>query len=210
MPITLGTQLIEVRDLVIGYNRQPITRSLSFTIDTGELFLIRGDNGTGKSTLLRTLAGLIPPVSGTIKLKTKQIKSWVAQNQQTQTVLPFTAREMIELGIVNHKFNSDSASVLIMQKLGIEPLANKQYSQLSGGQQQKIMLARALVSSPQIVFLDEPTEGLDADSRKSFLETVFSIIRDDSCSVIITTHDSEALSQIDNENLAKSCLVLEQ
>ncbi len=199
-------QIIKVDNLSAGYGQGEVIKNVAFTILQGDYVGLAGPNGAGKSTLVKVLLGLVPPSTGTISLfgtPISKFRDWGLIGylpQKTSTfnpLFPASVREVVSLGLLSKKSfpksldRSDMKLVdEIMAKLDITDLAGNTMSELSGGQQQKVFLARALVAKPQLLVLDEPSTALDPQSRASFYNMVKSLNENDKITVIMITHDT--------------------
>lgn len=186
------------KDLSIGYSNIPVRENINFEIESGTYTCIIGENGVGKSTLVKTLLGLIPPLGGTILIE-NQLKStdigYLPQQNQIQKDFPASVFEVALSGCLNKSslrpFYNKSEKILtrdMLEKLGILNLSKKSFSQLSGGQQQRVLLARALCATNKILLLDEPTAGLDAKTTADFYELVKKLNLE-GITIIMITHN---------------------
>ncbi len=180
-------------------------KDVSFGVKRGDYVAIIGPNGGGKSTLVRLLIGLIKPSDGEINLfgkKQKEFKEYmkigyVAQRaSQIDRNFPITVHETVSLGLAYksslfNKVTKDEKEhvKLLMQKMGVWELKDRHISQLSGGQVQRVMIARALVGHPQILILDEPNTGVDTASQKAFYELLRKLNQDENITILFVTHD---------------------
>ncbi len=185
-------------NLTIGYGSIPVTKNINFSINSGDYLCIVGENGVGKSTLINTLLGLIPKISGNIQMSDglKPIDiGYLPQQTQAQKDFPALVFEVVISGCLNRSglrpFYNKSEKKLAMQsleKMGIEHLARKSYSKLSGGQQQRTLLARALCAANKVLLLDEPQAGLDSETSDEMYKLIKSL-NDEGTTVIMITHD---------------------
>lgn len=189
-------QLI-VKDLSIGYDKKIIRRNINFHIQKGDYLCIIGENGCGKSTLLKTLLGLIPLIQGKIKLANNLSISYLAQQNSIPADFPASVQEVVFSGFIAHmkwrpfytRKEKEIASFYI-HKLGLSALLNTSFGALSGGQKQRVLLARALCLNPDILFLDEPTAGLDhkiTDDLYQLIDT----LNEHGLSIVMITHDQK-------------------
>ena len=163
--------LLEVKNLVLGYETQAITEELDFEIDAGDYLCIVGENGSGKTTLMKTLLGLHQPLSGTLQYSEAMKKhgiGYLPQQTAIQRDFPASVREVVLSGCLTdqgfHPFYGKKEKQLArinMERMNILQLADRSYRKLSGGQQQRVLLARALCSAETMLLLDEPVSGLD-------------------------------------------------
>ena len=172
--------LIEFKDLCIGYEHKVIIKKINLEINDGEYVCVFGDNGVGKTTFLKTILGLIPPVSGSIIYEegfNKKEVGYLPQSSQIKPEFPASCFEVVLSGCVNklklwpfyRKVHKDLA-LEKMKLLGVRNLANKPFRDLSGGQKQRVLLARALCATDRILVLDEPFTGLDYNSTMSLYQ----------------------------------------
>ena len=192
-------QVIEVNNLRKAYGEVKALDGLSFEVAQGEIIGLLGPNGAGKTTAVECLLGLRPPDSGTIRLlgvengfdiQTIRARMGV-QLQSTGLLSQLTVREQVQLfgSLYPHALSPEAALSLV----GLEEKAKTPTRALSGGQQQRLAVALALVNKPDLVFLDEPTTGLDPQARRS-LWAVISDLRSEGKSVLLTTHYMEEAS----------------
>jgi len=209
--------IIEVKNLTIEYNQVEVVKNISFDIQKGDYIGLAGPNGAGKTTLIKAILGLIPNKKGSISLFDKninQFKDWnkigyLPQKFATvNTIFPATVKEVVALGLLAQKkwprriSKSDYTKANeILSELGIENLSNKMVSQLSGGQQQKVYLARALVSNPEILIFDEPSTALDPKSRESFFVMIEKLNKENNIAIILITHDTGYIGKYANKLL---------
>lgn len=191
--------MIKIDKLCVGYENKKIINNLSFTINQGDYICIVGPNGAGKSTFIKTLVGLKKEMSGKITfssdLKRNEI-GYLPQIKKIQDNFPASVYEIVlsgclnKLGLKPFYSKKDKEKVNdILKKLNILKLKNKCYTELSGGEQQKVMLARALCASDKIIILDEPVTGLDPKSSDDLYKKISELNRKDNLTVIMVTHD---------------------
>lgn len=184
--------MIEVKNLTY----RDIIQNISFKLSKGDYTAIIGPNGAGKSTLLKLILSLIPKSSGEILIEKNLKIAYLPQRvSQIDNNFPITALEVVKMGLA-HKMNlfkSESLEDLeqlerVMQKVDILHLKNRLISKLSGGERQKVMIARALVSNPSLLIFDEPNTGIDQDSQKRFYQ-LLKDLNDDGKTILFVTHD---------------------
>lgn len=187
--------IVSGHNLMFGYPHRELFRDVSFRIERGEILGIVGPNGCGKTTLLRTILGLLPPLRGTVTRASGLRVSYVPQRDQLDVILPLTALDVVlmgrsaragplsRLGPADHE-----AARRALIQLDVEPLADRPYRSLSGGQQQRVLLARALVGQPDLLVLDEPTAGMDLGSEAGIVEFLRNLNCRDGVTILVVTH----------------------
>lgn len=193
---------ITCKDLAIGYDGRAVASGLNFSIDKGDYLCIVGENGAGKSTLVKTLLGLLKPVSGEIKfgdnLASHDI-GYLPQQTPVQKDFPATVWEIALSGTLSkcgsRPFYGSKEKQLAQSKLeqlGICDIRRKCYRHLSGGQQQRVLLARALCAAEKLVLLDEPVTGLDPVATAQFYQMIQQL-NENGVTVIMISHDLRAI-----------------
>jgi ABC-2 type transport system ATP-binding protein len=188
-----GESAVDVRNLIKRYGRFTAVDGISFDIRHGEIFGILGPNGAGKTTTLEILEGLRNADSGEayvdgldVRRQRRAVQQRIGVQLQATTLFPeLTIRETLQL-FGSFYPRARSADELLRQ-VALEEKANERPQNLSGGQRQRLALALALVNDPQVVFLDEPTTGLDPQSRHMLWESVLRL-RDQGKTIVLTTH----------------------
>lgn len=185
---------IECRDLRKTYDgKLEAVRGLNLEIRTGECFGLLGPNGAGKTTTIEILEGLLPPTSGDVSIlghhwqeNAREMREWLGISlQETRLSDKLTVRETIELFASFYRAPRSSDEVL--EQLQLNEKADSWVGKLSGGQRQRLAVATALVCNPKILFLDEPTTGLDPQSRRQLWD-IIRVFQHDGGTVLLTTH----------------------
>ncbi len=180
----------------LAYEKRMVISDLSFVVSEGDYLAIIGENGTGKSTLLKGMLGLLKPVSGEISLgiRNNQI-GYLPQQTLSQQHFPASVEEIVLSGRLNRRGWSPfytkkdkQAAERAMERLEISDLKKRCYGELSGGQQQRVLLARALCSASELLLLDEPTAGLDAAVTEEFYRLIGEL-NQEGMTVMMVTHD---------------------
>ncbi|MGL9727872.1 ABC transporter ATP-binding protein [Enterococcus sp. DIV0756] len=202
-------ELVKITNLSKQYNQQEVLKSISFSIKEGELFSILGPNGAGKSTLISLILGLAKADRGEIlfdgrKLDSDSIelKSMISVVFQNSILDPdLSVKENLFLRAYFYTNNWKEAKSLAKQKLAdvqASHLLNKRYGVLSGGEKRKVDIARALLNTPTLLFLDEPTTGLDISSRADMWQLIHRLKEKYHMTVVLTTHYMEEARDSDN------------
>ncbi|MGN0370928.1 MAG: metal ABC transporter ATP-binding protein [Butyrivibrio sp.] len=194
--------LIACENISLGYEGEVILENINFSLNGGEYLCIVGENGTGKSTLVKGLLKLKKPMSGNILyeegLKSSEI-GYLPQQTLAQKDFPASVYEVVLSGRLNslgmkpffgRKDKKDAIEK--MNLMGIADLKNKCYHDLSGGQQQRVLLARAMCATKKLILLDEPVAGLDPIATVELYELIADINKKYGITVIMVSHDMEA------------------
>jgi len=194
--------LLELEHVEVGYHRRPILPPVNLRIDRGAFWGIVGPNGSGKTTLVRTLLRLLPPVRGEIRFpqgKRPRI-GYVPQREQNDASWPLTALEIAlmsrypRIGVGRRPRRADiEAAQAALGKVGIADLAGRSFHSLSGGQRQRVLTARALAGEPELLVLDEPTNGMDLLAERAMLDLIASFAAQ-GIAVIMVSHQLEAIA----------------
>ncbi|MHA3914685.1 metal ABC transporter ATP-binding protein [Halovulum sp. GXIMD14793] len=177
--------LIEARGLGLTIAGNAILSDVDFSLTKGEIITVVGPNGSGKSTLLRLLIGAERPTSGTILRTTGLRIGYVPQRLHIDPTLPLTAARFLTLP---HRPEPDRLTHVIAET-GISDLTGRMLATLSGGQFQRVLLARALLSEPDLLVLDEPTQGLDQPAVAEFYQLIERVRTEWGCAVLMVSHD---------------------
>lgn len=189
---------LDCKNLSVGYAGKPVASGMTFSVGPAEALCVVGENGAGKSTLVKTLLGLLPPVSGEVSfgdgVGAGEV-GYLPQRGESQKDFPASAWEVAlsgrapRLGVRPFYSRRDrEAAKEALSRVGAFDLRNRPFGELSGGQQQRVLLARALASSPKLLVLDEPVTGLDPDAAESLYAQIDEL-RKDGVGVISVTHD---------------------
>ncbi|MGX0876907.1 iron complex transport system ATP-binding protein [Roseovarius sp. MBR-154] len=198
---------LEARDLSIGYGREVVGRGLGLAVTPGRVTCLLGPNGCGKTTLFRTLLGLLPPLSGEVllggapitRLRRAEIARRIAYVPQAHAPpFPFETLEVVmmgrtaRLGTFAQPGAADRAAAqAALDRLGIGDLAARDYSRLSGGQRQLVLIARALAQAAPLIVMDEPTASLDFGNQAQVLAQIAGLAAEAGQGVILSTHDPD-------------------
>ncbi len=190
---------LQCKDLRLGYHDRILVEGLSFEVNTGDYVCIIGANGAGKSTLMKTLLGLHKPLSGEVQLGeglTKKSFGYLTQQKELQRDFPASVKEIVLSGcqskmglrpFYNHQEKKRAKTIL--ESMGLTAIQKTCFRALSGGQQQKVLLARALCAADKMLFLDEPVTGLDPNVTRELYDTVAERNQQDKLTVVMISHD---------------------
>ncbi|WP_129112928.1 metal ABC transporter ATP-binding protein [Halegenticoccus tardaugens] len=201
--MTAGETVIEVSDVSFSYGSVPVVEGISLAVERGEFLGLVGPNGSGKSTLLRLMLGLLKPDEGGVRLFGEPASrfdagervGYVAQNVAGDSVeMPITVREVVSMGRYPHvrfgwlRARDRRIVEEAMETVGVAPLADRRLAHLSGGQRQRVFIARALAGEADLLALDEPAVGVDAESREAFYDLLYDL-NDDGITIVLIEHD---------------------
>lgn len=199
--------LIECKDITLAYDGSNVVEHLDFAVYPGDYLCIIGENGSGKTTLMKALLGLLKPAGGEIiydtELKQNEI-GYLPQQSNIQRDFPASVSEIVLSGTLNRRgllpFYSDEnrrSAKKNMELLGIGELAKCSYQNLSGGQQRRALLARALCATSKLLLLDEPVAGLDPTAAEEMYGVIRMLNREQGLTVIMISHD---IAAVDNDS----------
>ena len=177
--------LINLKGLTVQLGAEAVLQDIDFTIKPGEIVTVVGPNGSGKSTLLRVIIGALSPLAGTAERRVGLTIGYVPQRLHIDPHLPLRVRRFLALPT-----RSDRREVAeALARAGVQDLRDRQMTQLSGGQFQRVLLARALIGGPDILVLDEATQGLDQPGTADFYRQIAHLRREMGCAVLMVSHD---------------------
>lgn len=204
--VDASVPVVEADNLTVELDGRTVLHNVSFSIYPGEFVGVIGPNGAGKSTLLRTLMGLVKPMTGTVKLFGRPIErsnrsiGYVPQHQTFYESMPLRARDMVALGIDGPRFGPLTPSRKkservndVLREVRADAYADVPIARLSGGEQQRLMLAQALVGDPGLLLLDEPLANLDLRSRREVVSLVSGVCSQHRIAVLLVAHDVNPL-----------------
>jgi|JI10StandDraft_1071094.scaffolds.fasta_scaffold01402_25 ABC-type Mn2+/Zn2+ transport system ATPase subunit len=185
----------QTKNLCIGFDsRYPILNEIEITLNKGDFACLLGSNGSGKSTFVRTISGIIPKCCGDFILAPDIKISMVPQFKKMQFQYPLTVKEVLlltEKFTIFPKKNFTNEQSILLEKMGIEPILNLLVRECSGGQLQKVLIARSLLSDANLIFLDEPLDALDSDSKNIVTEILKKETKEKNKTAFIITHHIE-------------------
>ena len=177
--------LISVTGLSVAYGAKTVLSNVALSLEPGEIVTIVGPNGSGKTSLLRAIIGATAPASGNISLKPGLKIGYVPQRLHIDQTLPITVERFMRLTDRIPR----ATCIEGLDAAGVPDLLKRQMSQLSGGQFQRVLLARALINRPDVLLLDEATQGLDQPGSAAFYRQIEAVRNDTGCAVLMISHD---------------------
>ena len=203
--------LIDIKNLTLGYDKHIVLKNINMTIDEGDFICIVGPNGSGKSTLVKGILGLIKPIKGKViynNLKQNFI-GYMPQETKIDANFPASVFEIVLSGTLNRlKFpsfytkNEKDIALNNLKLLNIEKIKDNSFTDLSGGQRQKVLLARSLSATTKLLILDEPSNNLDSKSKQDLYKMVVKLNKENNITVIMITHDLDHDNLIGNKILS--------
>jgi putative ABC transport system ATP-binding protein len=213
------TAIIEARDVIKSFGQTPALRGATLTVGPGEILAVMGPSGSGKSTLLHCLAGILVPDHGEVWFAGQRLDT-LGENRRSdlrrdrfgfvfqsgQLVPELTAEENVALPVLLSGRRRKPALAQARPwfgRLGLDGLENRRSGELSGGQAQRVALARGLVGQPEILFADEPTGSLDSVSGELVMSLLTRAAREHGTTVILVTHDARVAAYADREVIVR-------
>jgi zinc transport system ATP-binding protein len=201
---------VELRGVSFAYGADTVLDRVDLTVDQGQFVALVGPNGSGKSTLVRVLSGLLPPSSGTVRLfgsephrlQERWRLGYVPQRPTLADNLPATVREVVSSGRLSRTgwagrpgAEDRTAVDHAVKSVALWDLRDRPISSLSVGQQQRVFIARAFASEPDLLVLDEPIAGVDADSQKRFRDSLVHLVHEHGAAVVLVSHELGVVAQ---------------
>ncbi len=177
--------LIAADRLCVRFGGVEVLHDITLAVRPAEIVTILGPNGSGKSTLIRALLGIVPLAHGRVIRADGLRLGYVPQKLAVDRSMPMTVRRFLSLPVRV----SDAAAAAALARVGVAGIEARQMAALSGGQFQRVLLARALLSEPQLLILDEPTQGLDQPGEAAFYQLIEAVRRDTGAAVLMVSHD---------------------
>lgn len=211
----MGRPVIVARDVHAGYEASAVLRGVNLDVACGEVVAMTGRSGSGKSTLLYCLAGILRPTNGSIEVAGQSLVG-LAETELTairrrnfgfvlqfgRLVADLTAKENVSLPMRLNgigRTEAENAAVDALAEMGISELAHRRAGSLSGGEQQRVAVARALIHSPNVIFADEPTGALDSANGRRVLDLLLASARSRRATVVLVTHDDQVARAADRQ-----------
>lgn len=201
--------IIELNKVCFSYTGEDVIKDVSLEIHKGDYVGIIGPNGGGKSTLLKLMLGILKPNKGTIRLfgvDVKEFKNWskigyVSQRAHIEMNFPATVEEVVimgrygKMGLFHNPTKKDKEQALLaLRQVDMLEFGNRQIGDLSGGQQQRVFIARALAAEPEVIFLDEPTVGVDIKTQKQFYEFLRKLNKELNLTLVLSSHELDVVA----------------
>jgi ABC-type Mn2+/Zn2+ transport system ATPase subunit len=190
--------LVSFHDVTLGYGGTPILEGLTLDVRHGDCLALLGPNGCGKSTILKAMAGIVPPIRGTVQrsLDGRPVRfGYVPQQETLDLVFPMTAAEVVEMGTYGRLSPGRRAgraererALRCLDQVGAADLRGRLFHGLSGGQRQRVLVARALAAEPDLLLLDEPLSGIDAPTATTILTFLGRLNRERELTILLVTH----------------------
>jgi putative ABC transport system ATP-binding protein len=216
--------LIEARDVCKSFGQTPALAGASFAVTGGEIVAVMGPSGSGKSTLLHCLAGIYPPDQGEVRFDDERLDT-LSDTRRTelrrtafgfvfqfgQLVPELTVADNIALPLLLNRAGRKSAYAKAgawLPRLGLDELGGRRTGELSGGEAQRVAVARALVAQPKILFADEPTGSLDTLTGELVMDLLVGLAREESTTVVLVTHDARVAAYADREVMVRDGKVI--
>ena len=191
----------QTRNLSVAYRADPVLRRVDFRVPAGSVMGVIGPNGAGKSTLIKTMLGLVTPLAGTSEFfgqpleRVRQRIGYMSQSKSVDWDFPTTVIDLVvmgtygELGWIRRPGRSERDRAMVaLEQAGIADLATRQIGELSGGQRQRAFLARTLVQAPDLYFMDEPFQGIDAKSQQAMVKVLKTLSAEGKTIVMVHHH----------------------
>jgi len=213
-PVTDGAELLRLDGISVRLSGRDILRDVGFAVRPGEFTGLIGPNGAGKTTILRVILGLQPPTSGTViiagqprgkgrRSRAGSLVGYVPQKLLIEPDMPLRVRDVVALGIDGNRlgipFPSRARRELVAETLravGADGYADARVGELSGGEQQRVLIAHALISQPKLLLLDEPLANLDIRSAQGIVTVLARLAREQQIAVLISAHDMNPLASV--------------
>jgi zinc transport system ATP-binding protein len=185
LPGSRSMSLISAEHICVRFDGHEVLHDVSMSLLPGEIVTVLGPNGSGKSTFLRALLGILPSAEGRILRQPGLRLGYVPQRLALDRTMPITVRRFLSLPVRV----SDRAATEALERVGMAGHGQDQMISLSGGQLQRVLLARALLGEPQVLMLDEPTQGLDQPGEAAFYRLIEDVRRETGAAILMVSHD---------------------
>jgi zinc transport system ATP-binding protein len=210
MQVDHTKNIIEVEDINFSYGKEAVLKNINLQIHKGDYLGIVGPNGAGKTTLIKIMLGLLKPNRGSVILSTNRIGYVPQKATNFDENFPATVKEVASMGRYSKvgllkRLNAEDKRIVekCIEQVGMSDFKDRLIGDLSGGQQQKVFIARALASEPEVIFLDEPTTGVDQKSQEDFYTILKKLNRELDLTLVLVSHDIE---KVLNEAMHIACV----
>lgn len=198
--------ILELKNVTCGYNKHEVVSGLSFSLSDGKALCILGPNGIGKTTIFKTILGLIRPISGEVIINGKEVNQYTDNSrakliayvpQARNYSYQFSVKDVVMMGRASYisRFSSPNKTDICaveqaLDRLGIADYSGRKYSELSGGEQQIVLVARAIAQEAKFILLDEPTSNLDFYNQKKLLD-IINLLTNEGVGILMVSHNPE-------------------
>ena len=199
----VSTPVLQVKNLSCGYTGKPVLSNVSLSLEAGEICVLLGPNGVGKTTLFKTILGFLPRIAGSVFVQGEEVQKWSRQQfaqmvayvpQLSYETFGFSVREMVLMGrtptmqgISSPSRNDEKIVSEVIEDMGLNALADQDYTTLSGGQKQMVLIARALAQRPCLLVMDEPCANLDVGNQVRVLLRIQNLAQS-GLAILVTSH----------------------
>lgn len=191
--------IVRTENLSCGYGGKPVVRGVNVSVEPGDFYALIGVNGSGKSTFLKTVVGLLPAVDGNMSFAAKggavPSVGYIPQSEKLDSIFPISVEEVVLMGTYAYlgpgrrvKPEHRRVGSNALRRMGVSDLGHRRFSELSGGQKQRVLLARALATEPVLLVLDEPTSGVDREAERTFMELIAEV-NERGVAVLMASHN---------------------
>lgn len=196
---SIDKSLIRLSSVSVNYNGASALEDASIEVVSGDYIGVVGPSGSGKTTMLKVLAGATPPSSGKVTRDSTVRVGYVPQVDNINWYFPVAVMDVLVMAGGEHSRpwatkRERARAKLVLERLGIADLAARHIRSLSGGEQQRVFIARALMREPNVLMLDEPTSGVDVATRHDVLHLLHDLNHDDDLAIVLTTHDLNGIA----------------
>ena len=201
--------LVSLRASTLGYDGVAVLQAVDLDIRAGELIAMAGPNGSGKTTIFRTILGFLPVISGVLVRNCMLSEfGYVPQSSALDSTFPITAREVVAMGgfrrlkpYLGLPGREKQRLHDVLEQVGLAHLAGRSFFSLSGGQRQRMLIARALMVGPKVLILDEPLSGVDPESQKAISDLLLLLNRDEGKAIFFSSHDLRMVRSVTDKIL---------
>ncbi len=216
------SEIVRADNLFVRLSGKNVLKEINFSVREGELMGVIGPNGAGKTTLLRVILGLIPISQGRLEVlgrlypqlkKVRPMIGYMPQRSSYEKNIPLSVANVVSTGLLTpatmlHRLTKGSLRVKeALQAVGMERFAKRYFQELSGGEQQRILLARSLVRKPKLLLLDEPNAGLDFPAQQKFTALLQELRERDKLTIILISHDLISIASAADQLIGINCVM---